>query len=104
LKSTGAIAANAAASEVATAASAQPAAALAFTHAILRTALAGAVLSAGGYERLLSISAAEGISGGAVYDAVVAATALEAGATLLTFDRRAVAVYQLLRTDYKILG
>ena len=56
-----------------------------------------------GYERLLDLAAAEGIAGGAVYDALVAATAREAGATLLTLDRRAVTTYQLLRVDYRLL-
>jgi hypothetical protein len=36
--------------------------------------------------------------------AVVGATALEAGASLLPLDRRAVGVYQLLRVDDKIVG
>jgi predicted nucleic acid-binding protein len=35
-----------------------------------------------------------GITGGATYDAVIGATAAHAGATLLSFDRRAVATYE----------
>ena len=61
------------------------------------------VLPPDGYERLLELAAAEGIAGGAVYDALVGATAREAGATLLTLDRRAVATYQLLRVDYRLV-
>jgi predicted nucleic acid-binding protein len=34
------------------------------------------------------------ISGGAAYDALVAATAVRCGAELITCDRRAVAVYE----------
>jgi predicted nucleic acid-binding protein len=61
-------------------------------------------LSAAGYERLLELAAAEPIIGGAVYDALVAATAQEAGATLLSLDRRAVATYQRLSVDYRVVG
>lgn len=59
-------------------------------------------LSADGVRRLLDLAAAEDITGGAVYDALVGATAQEAGATLLTLDRRAVATYQLLRVNYRL--
>jgi predicted nucleic acid-binding protein len=38
--------------------------------------------------------AAQGISGGTAYDALVAATAAESGTELLTCDRRALAVYE----------
>ena len=66
-------------------------------------ALPPLVLPPDGYERLLDLAAAEGIAGGSVYDALVGATAREAGATLLTLDRRAVATYQLLRVDYRLI-
>jgi predicted nucleic acid-binding protein len=59
-------------------------------------------LTPDGHRRLLDRAASEGITGGAVYDALVGATAQEAGATLLTLDRRAVATYQLLRVDYRL--
>lgn len=59
-------------------------------------------LTPDGHRRLLDLAAAEAITGGAVYDALVGATAQEAGATLLTLDRRAVATYQLLRVDYRL--
>lgn len=62
------------------------------------------VLSPGGYDELLDLAAERDISGGAVYDALVAATALGAGATLLSLDRRAVATYQLLQVDYQIVA
>jgi predicted nucleic acid-binding protein len=61
------------------------------------------VLSPGGYERLLDLAAGELLVRGGVYDAVVAAAATEAGATLLTLDRRAAATYRLLETDYRML-
>jgi len=62
------------------------------------------VLTAKGHQRLLELAAANGISGGAVYDAIVAATAVEAGATLLTLDRRALATYRLLGVSYRLIG
>ena len=55
------------------------------------------------YSRLLDLAAAEGITGGAVYDAIVAATAVEGGATLLTRDRRAVETYRRVGADYRVL-
>ena len=60
-------------------------------------------LSAQGYDRLLDAAANEDITGGAVYDAIVAATAVEAGATLVTRDRRAIPTYQRLRADYRLV-
>jgi predicted nucleic acid-binding protein len=62
------------------------------------------VLSPAGHERLLDLAVAEGITGGAVYDAVVAATALEAGATLLTLDQRAVLTYRAVGVAYELLA
>ena len=61
-------------------------------------------LSAERYEWLLELSGASGVVGGAIYDAVVAATALDAGATLLTLDQRAERVYRLVGVDYRLLG
>lgn len=61
------------------------------------------VLSAEGYGDLLDTAAAEDVVGGAVYDGLVGVTAREAGATLLTRDRRAVATYELLGVDYRLL-
>jgi predicted nucleic acid-binding protein len=40
---------------------------------------------------------------GALYDALVAATAREAGATLLTRDRRAVRVYEALGAPFRLV-
>jgi predicted nucleic acid-binding protein len=61
------------------------------------------VLVPGSYARLVDVAVEEGIIGGAVYDAIVAATAREAGATLLTLDRRAIPTYQRLGTDYQLI-
>jgi predicted nucleic acid-binding protein len=61
------------------------------------------VLSPEGYERLIDLAAAEAISGGALYDAVVAATALEAGMTLLTLDQRALSTYRLVGVAHRLV-
>ena len=61
------------------------------------------VLSANGYRKLIKEAADVGIVGGALYDALVGATARESGASLLTLDRRAVATYQLLGVDYRLI-
>lgn len=61
-------------------------------------------LAANLYAGLVDLVATHGIVGGAVYDAIVAATAVEAGATLLTRDRRAVATYRLVGVAYRLIG
>lgn len=53
---------------------------------------------------LLSTAASAGIAGGAIYDALVAATARHSGATLLTRDRRAIPTYEILAVRYEMLG
>lgn len=45
-----------------------------------------------------------GLRGGAVYDGVVALTAKEAGAELISLDARAAATYALLDVDHRILS
>lgn len=45
-----------------------------------------------------------GIVGGAVYDALIAATARAVGGVLLTRDRRAAATYSLLQVQVEIVG
>jgi hypothetical protein len=50
------------------------------------------------YPTLIETLVAKGITGGATYDALVATVALEAGATLLTCDRRAQSTYERLGT------
>jgi predicted nucleic acid-binding protein len=62
------------------------------------------VLSAREHRRLLSTLSAAGIIGGAVYDALIAATAQAAGETLLTLDRRAVSTYELLGARARLLN
>jgi predicted nucleic acid-binding protein len=49
-------------------------------------------------------AAAAGLAGGAIYDALIAATASRAGATLLSRDRRAAATYEMLGADYELVA
>lgn len=55
------------------------------------------------HRRLLGLLAEAGIGGGAVYDALVGATASHAGAVLLTFDRRALSIYRLVGAETELL-
>lgn len=66
-----------------------------------RAAARGAARS-GTALRLLAELTAAGLGGGAVYDAVVAATARDHGATLLSRDRRAARVYDALGVRYEL--
>jgi predicted nucleic acid-binding protein len=47
--------------------------------------------------------AAHNVTGGATYDALVGSTAKAAGATLLTRDRRAVRLYDLLQVECELV-
>jgi len=62
-----------------------------------------AYLSPEASKAVLSRLARTGIAGGAVYDALVAATAVEHGLTLVTRDRRALPTYQELGADVRLL-
>lgn len=57
-----------------------------------------------GYRDLLPRLVELGVSGGSAYDALVAATAAAAGATLLSCDRRAAQIYERLGADFDVLG
>jgi predicted nucleic acid-binding protein len=54
--------------------------------------------------RLVEEAATSGLAGGAIYDALIAATARHARARLLTRDRRAAATYDRLRAEYELIG
>jgi predicted nucleic acid-binding protein len=73
----------------------------AFLRARFRESLL--VLSAKGYRALIREACAAQLSGGAIYDALIAAIAKERGATLLSRDRRAVGVYDLMGAAYELL-
>lgn len=61
------------------------------------------VLPVRAHSRLIRQSAAAGIAGGSVYDALIAATVLHAKGRLLTRDRRATATYERVGVDYELL-
>jgi predicted nucleic acid-binding protein len=65
----------------------------------------GAPLTLGGraHEELLDESFRLEIRGGSIYDALIAATARRAGATLLTRDRRALQTYERMGVEYVIV-
>lgn len=52
---------------------------------------------------LINHLAAHNVTGGAAYDALVGATAKATRATLLTRDRRAIGIYELLRVEYELI-
>ncbi len=74
-------------------------------HEILRMAFpATQFLGAAASQELASRFAVLGISGGAVYDALVGAAAIEHDATLLTRDQRALPTYQALGVPVDLVG
>ena len=52
---------------------------------------------------LVSKCAAQGLPGGAIYDALIAATCAHAGLKLMTLDARARQTYAALGTDHELL-
>lgn len=62
------------------------------------------VLAADAHTELISELVSLGITGGAAYDALVAATARGAGATLLTLDQRARSTYDRIGISVEYLG
>lgn len=54
--------------------------------------------------QIVSALAEDGRSGGSVYDALIGLTAKLAGATLITADRRAAEVYDLVGVEWDMLG
>ena len=61
-------------------------------------------LEAEDYRALIPRLVELGISGGAAYDAVVAATAAAARATLISCDVRAAATYARLSVDFRLVA
>lgn len=56
-----------------------------------------------GHMGLIEMASREGLTGGAIYDALIAATVLYAGATLVTRDQRAQITYDRMRVSYEFL-
>ena len=61
------------------------------------------VLPPRAYAELIEASARAGLAGGVIYDALIAATVRHAGATLLTRDVRAKAVYDSMRVKFELV-
>lgn len=61
-------------------------------------------LSAQRYLPVLSAVGTAGLGGGAIYDAIIGATAQEHGATLLTLDRRAQRTYRAVDASFELIG
>jgi predicted nucleic acid-binding protein len=62
------------------------------------------LLPVGEQHRLLATCTRLGLTGGAAYDALIAATALRAGASLVSLDRRALATYQAVGVGFELLA
>lgn len=60
-------------------------------------------LSGEGYQRVLRLVSDRGIVGGAIYDCLIAQTALEADALLVSRDRRAVGNYVLVGASFNLI-
>jgi predicted nucleic acid-binding protein len=65
---------------------------------------AAVALSAAEHRKLLVTCAAQAVTGGAVYDAVIAATCASAGARLLTLDARARLTYAAFGIDHELVA
>lgn len=63
-----------------------------------------ASLDGADYRSLLETALRANISGGAIYDALVAATARAVGSTLVSFDLRAVRAYEAIGVDYRLVS
>jgi predicted nucleic acid-binding protein len=61
-------------------------------------------LPGGEYRALLRAMAAAEVAGGAIYDALIAATTKHWAAPLLTRDRRAAATYDKVGARYEMVG
>jgi predicted nucleic acid-binding protein len=61
-------------------------------------------LDADDARQILATVVAGGVRGGALYDAAIAAAAKAAGSRLLTLDRRALPVYELVGADVELLA
>ena len=71
----------------------------------LLRALPGPILalSPEGYARLLGLVGSGGVMGAATYDALIAATALEADARLLSRDERAAQTYRAIGVRFELV-
>jgi predicted nucleic acid-binding protein len=56
------------------------------------------------YSEAIELLAANGRGGGAIFDALIALAARDAGAELVSFDRRAAAIYDLCGIEVRLLS
>lgn len=61
-------------------------------------------LDASGARRALATAVGAGVRGGALYDALISATAAAHGARLVTFDRRGRATYEAMGVEVEVLS
>lgn len=61
------------------------------------------VLSGAGYRRVAELVVDLGVLGGAIYDCLIAETARENGATLISVDKRAAKDYAAVGVDFSLL-
>lgn len=57
----------------------------------------------GSYMEALELLSGEGRGGAPIYDALIALTTRDAGATLVSFDRRAKPIYELCGVEFRFL-
>ena len=81
---------------------AEPGAVVAYLDQFLSSGPAIATASAA-YRKALDLLSVAGRSGGAIYDALIALAALDAGVTLVSLDRRAERVYGLCGAEVQFL-
>ncbi len=81
---------------------AEPSAVVAYLEQFLSGGPTIAATSAA-YRRALDLLSAAGRSGGAIYDALIALAAVDAGAVLVSLDRRAERVYGLCGAEVRFL-
>jgi predicted nucleic acid-binding protein len=62
------------------------------------------VLPPADYDGLLELAVAADLRGGSIYDALIGATAGQAGAKLITLDRRATRAYEAVGVEYELLA
>lgn len=55
-------------------------------------------------DRVIAVAREHAVTGGAVYDLVVALAAAARGATMLTLDRRAAGTYRAAGVNYRMVG
>ena len=56
------------------------------------------------YPDVLSMATSNGLLGGSVYDALIAATVKHTGARLLSLDKRAIRTYSIVGVDHELIS